>query len=106
MLTPQQIITGYVMSGSAATYYNALEKTIVQSMDLVNTTGAAVNCTVNIVPNGGAAGVSNRIISARSISAGETYVCPEAVGMVIDAGGSINAIGAGVTIIASGVLVT
>jgi len=93
------------MSGTSTPYYIATNQTIVQSMNLVNTTGAAVNCNVNIIPNGGTLATSNRIISTKSIAAGETYTCPEAVGMVVQAGGSIEALGAGVTIIASGTLV-
>jgi hypothetical protein len=105
MLQPEQIITGVVMTGASTAWYAATNQTIVQSINLVNTTGAAVNCTVNIVPNGGSVGVANQIISARSIAAGETYTCPEAVGMVVQAGGSIDALGNGVTLIASGILV-
>jgi len=106
MLTPSQIISGSQMTAAAVTYYTAAQQTIVQSMDLCNTTVGAVACTVYIVPLGGPTNATTTIISARSIAAGETYTCPEAVGMVVEVGGLIRGLGLNVTIIASGVKVS
>jgi hypothetical protein len=105
MLKPVQIIPGSVMTGAAVVYYTALYKTIIQSMDLVNTSGGAVSCTVYRVPSGGAAGAANTLIPARSVGAGQTDLCQEAAGMVLEANDTIQALGNGVTLIASGLQV-
>ena len=47
--------------------------------------------TVNIVPIAGSAVVSNEIINARTLQAGETYVSPELAGMVLLPGDQIFA---------------
>ena len=105
MLEPVQIIPGSVMTGTAATYYTAVYKTIIQSMDLVNTTGGAVACTVYRIARGDTAAARNTTISASSVAAGATYLCPEMVGMVLEPGDFIQALGNGVTIMASGLWV-
>lgn len=51
-----------------------------------NTTAGAVSLTVFLVPSAGAAGVTNTIVSARSLAAGECYTFPEIVGHVLNAG--------------------
>lgn len=103
--TAKRLVPGSQLTGAAATYYTApaLTRAIVKSAQLTNTTGGAVACTVYIVPSGGAAGASNTAISARTIAAGETYNCPELVNAVIEAGGTIQALGLSVTLTASGV---
>lgn len=93
------------MTGSATTYYTAVNQTIIQSMDLVNTSGAAVSCTVYRVARGDTAAARNTTISALSVAAGSTYLCPEMVNMVLEPGDFIQALGNGVTIMASGLLV-
>jgi len=106
MLTPSQIIPGSQLTSSFASYYLAQQQTIIQSMNLCNTTGAAVTCTVHIVQNNLTRSARTTIISARVIAAGSTYTCPESVGMIVEQAGTIEAIGNGVTIMASGVKVT
>ena len=106
MLTPSQIIPGSQMTGAVATYYTAQQQTIIQSMDLCNTTAGAVACTIYVTPLAGTTNATTTIISAKSIAAGETYICPEAVGMIVEAGGLIRGLGLNVTIMASGVKVT
>lgn len=105
MLEPASIIPGSQMTGAAVNYYTAIYKTIIQSMDLTNTTGGAVSCTVYRVPRGASAAASNTTISASPVAAGATHLCPEMVGMVLEPGDSIQALGNNVTIMASGLLV-
>lgn len=104
-ITAKRLVPGSAMAGSAATYYTAptLTKAVVKSAQLTNTTGGAVACTVYAVPSGGAVGAANTIVSARSVAAGETYNCPELVNQVIEAGGTIQALGNGVTLTVSGI---
>lgn len=102
--TAKRLVSGSQLTGSAATYYTAptLTKTIIKSAQLTNTTAGAVACTVYLVPSAGTAGATNTVISARSIAAGETYNCPELVNAVLEAGGTIQALGLNVTLTASG----
>jgi hypothetical protein len=73
-----------------------------------NTTGGPLTVTVNLVPNGGTAGSSNAIVSARQIAAGQSRVFPELVNHVLGSGGTIYTAtsGSGITIKCSGVEVT
>src|SRR5688572_161067 len=102
--TAKRLVSGSQLTGSAATYYTApsLTKARIQAAALTNTTGGAVACTVYLVPSGGSAGATNTFISARSIAAGETYPCPELINQVIEAGGTIQALGLNVTLAVSG----
>lgn len=105
-VTPKSIIQAQQLTGSNATYYTATNvRTIIDKMTLTNTTAGAVTATIDLVDNGGTAGVSERIISARSIASGETYTCPEIVGHILNAGDSIQGLSsaaASLTIRASG----
>lgn len=90
-VTPKAIVASQQLTNANATYYTATNvRTIIDKMTIVNTTGGAVTATIDLVDSGGSAGVTERIISARSISAGETYTCPEAVGHVLNNGDSIQ----------------
>lgn len=97
------------MTGVAATYYTAPSasgsRAIVRRMVLINTTAAPVACAVYLVASGGAAAVTNEV-SAPTLAAGESRTITEAEGQVIEAGGTIQALGLSVTIVASGVEVT
>lgn len=66
-------------------------RTIIDKMTATNTTGVAATLTVNLVKAAGAAGVTNAVVSAQSIAAGATYVCPEAVGHTLNPGDFISA---------------
>lgn len=61
-------------------------RTILDKFTGTNTTAGAVTLTVFLVPSAGAAGVTNTIVSARSLAAGECYTFPEIVGHVLNAG--------------------
>lgn len=100
------IIPSQQLTGSNATYYTSTNiQTIIDKMTVCNTTGGAVTLTIDLVDSGGTAGVTERVISARSIAAGETYTCPEVVGHVLNAGDTIQGLAgsaASLTIRASG----
>lgn len=101
-VTPKALITSQQLTNAAATYYTSTNiVTIVDKFTLTNTTGGAVTATVSI----GADAASTRIISARSIAAGECYICPEMVGQVLNAGELIQALASAntsITVRASG----
>lgn len=101
---PARLVSGSQLTGAAATYYTAPANTIttIAAMTLTNTTAGAVNCTVYLVPSGGSAGVTNCILSARTIAIGESYNVASAIGQTLPAGGFIQALGLNVTMVASG----
>jgi hypothetical protein len=66
-------------------YTSSAVKTIVDKFTVTNATGSAATFALNLVPSGGAAGTSNLLIS-RTIQPAETYLCPEVVGHILDAG--------------------
>lgn len=72
----------------------ALTKRVIKSASLVNTTGAPIAATVNLV-NAAATAITH--ISARSIAAGESYPCPELIGKGMNPGGFPQALGNGLT---------
>lgn len=73
-----------------------LTKRVIRSASLVNKTAAPIAATVYLVKSGGAAGdAGSTRIPARTIAAGETYLCPELVNRGLNAGGFVSALGAG-----------
>ena len=114
MRIPKRLVSGSALTGSAATYYtvptntNAViaPKAIIRRMTFCNTTAGAVSVTAYLIPSGGSAAASNTIVSARSVAAGETWNSPEAEGHVLEAGGFIQALGNGVTLMVSGEEIT
>lgn len=105
--TAKRLVSGSVLTAVAATYYTtpASTRVIIRRMVLYNSTAAAVACAVNLVPSGGAAAVANRV-KAPTLAAGESLTITEAEGQVLEEGGTIQALGLGVTLMASGVEVT
>lgn len=92
-VTPLALVDSQQLTNVNAIYYTATNvRTIIDKMTLCNTTGGAVTVTVDLVNAGGTAGVAERLISARSLAAGETYICPEATGHVLNASDTIQAL--------------
>lgn len=104
-VTAKRFINGSQLTGAAAVYYTvpALTTSVIKALSICNTTAGAITVTIYLVPSGGSAGVTNAITSGLSVAANATYVCPEAVNQVLEAGGTIQALGANLTIVASGV---
>ncbi len=97
-VTPKGLIASQQLTGSNATYYTATNvRTIIDKMTLCNTTAGAITATIDLVDSGGSAGATERIISARSIAAGETYTCPEAVGHILNPGDTIQGLASSAT---------
>lgn len=93
-VTPKALIDAQQVASSSTLYYTSTNVvTIVDKFTATNTTGGAVTLTVYI----GTASAAHTIISARSINAGETYICPEMVGQVLNAGDTIYAVASAAT---------
>lgn len=105
------IIASKQAENSQTTQYTAPTgtRTIIDKFTATNTTVGAVALTVNLVTSAGSAAASNVVISAKSLSAGETYACPEVVGHVLNTGDFISTLAGAatsITIRASGREVT
>ena len=89
------ILDGTLLTASAATYGTAvptLTKRTIQAMKLYNGTAAPVACEVFLIPSGGTAIDTTRVIS-RTIGVEETYTCPEVINEGLNAGGFVQALG-------------
>ncbi len=87
-------ITGAQLTASAATYYTvpANTKSVIKKLTFTNTDTVARTVTVYLVPSAGTAGVTNILVSARAIAAGDTYDCTEALGQTLLPAGFIQAL--------------
>lgn len=104
---PKRLVDGSQIAASATTYYTTPANTLttISAMTLTNTTAGALTATVYLVPSGGAAGVANCILSARTLSAGESFNVGSAIGQTMAAGGFISALASSatsITLVASG----
>jgi len=90
-VTSKPVVAGTQLVTTNSTLYTANNVTaIIDALTLCNTSASAATATIDLVSSGGSAGVTYRIISARSIGAGETYRCPEAIGHSLKTGDSIQ----------------
>lgn len=105
-VTVKNIIPRKQAENSQTTQYTAVNcKTIIDKFTVTNTNASNVTFSVNLVPVGGTAATANVVMNARSIAAGECYLCPELVGQTLEAGGFISTIAgtaSALTISASG----
>ena len=80
------------------TQYTAINcKTIIDKFTATNTTAGNVTISVNLVTGGGAAGVTNLIVDARSLAADETYTFPELIGQALEPSGFISTVASAAT---------
>lgn len=89
-IAPTQLGTG------AQTLYTVPSGTVstVSNLSLTNVTASPVAVTVYNVPSGQTAGATNELVAAFSLSAGQSYVPPQAIGLQLAAGSSIQALAA------------
>ena len=89
----KSIIPSKYAENSQTTQYTATGcKARLDKFTATNVTGTAATLSVNLVASGGTAGANNKIISTRTIAAGESYVCTPLMGQVLEAGGFISVI--------------
>jgi hypothetical protein len=81
------------LENTQTTQYTATNvRAIIDKATITNTSANNVTVSVNLVTVSGSAGASNLIIDTRTIVPDETYLCPELVGQVLEAGGFISTI--------------
>ena len=109
-VTVKNIIPPKQAENAQTAQYTATNcKCIIDKFTVTNTNTSNVTISVNLVASGGSAGNSNLIVKTRSVVPGETYLCPELVGQVLEAGGFISTLASAatsLTITASGREVT
>lgn len=92
-LTLANLVAGSVLTNGVLTYYTATNvRATIQNATVVNTTAGAVTVTIHLVPSGGSPSASNMKISAQSVAAGQSYLCPELIGANVMVGGTIQAL--------------
>lgn len=100
MTIQNYIHDGSTLAAAAAVQGTAvpdLTKRIIRAAVLCNSTASPIAASVYLVPNGGTADATNIMISARTISPGESYPCPELVNQGLNKLGTVQALGAGLT---------
>jgi len=92
-VTTKVLVAPLQMQNTQTTQYTAtavraiIDKATVTNTDTVNRT-----FSVNLVTASGSASNSNLVIDDKTVVPGETYLCPELVGQVLDPGGFISTI--------------
>lgn len=87
-------ITSAQLTISAAVYYAAPTgtKATVNNLSFTNTTGTPATVTLHRVPSGGTPTAANMIASAYSVPGNRTYVPPQAMGLHLEAGWTLQAL--------------
>lgn len=87
----KNLIPGKQIEASQTSQYTAIGvKTIIDKFTVTNTSAVNVSFSMNLVPSAGTAGDDNIILDTRTIAPSETYLCPEAIGQVIEASGFLS----------------
>ena len=98
MITPKNLVPSKAMENAQTTQYTATNcRAVIDKCTVTNISAGAVTFSVNLVPTGGSAGSSNKIISSKSLAAGECYQCPEVIGHILEAGGFISTLAGAAT---------
>jgi hypothetical protein len=82
------------LTTSAVVYYTAPTGTTstINNLSLNNTSAGVVKVTLYRVPSGGSVGSSNAFLSAYSLSPGQSYVPPAAIGLQLETGMTLQAL--------------
>lgn len=109
--TNVQIIPAQALTTTLSSYYTsrAKTKTLLSKLTLTNVTGSAETVDVHLVPSGGTADATNRLIQSRTLDTNEAWSAYPIEGQVLREGDSIHAVAGSndaILIMASGVELT
>lgn len=94
-IKPNNIVAAQLTNAAPATPGSyvapANTKSVIKKLTFTNNDTVARTVTVYLVPSGGTAGVTNILVAARAVAAGDTFDCTEALGQTMLAGGFISA---------------
>ena len=97
-VTVKNIIPAKQAENAQTTQYTATGcRTIIDKFTVTNTGAANVTFSVNLVASSGSAGAANLVLDEKNIVPGETYLCPELVGQVLEPGGFISTLAGAAT---------
>lgn len=92
-VTAKVLIAAKLLENSQTVQYTVSgARAVIDKATVTNTSGNNVTLSVNLVTAAASEAASNLVIDDKVIFPGETYLCPELVGHVIDPGGYISAI--------------
>lgn len=81
------------MQNAQTTQYTASSvRAIIDKATVVNTDTVNRTFSINLVQSGGSASNANLVIDDKTVVPGETYLCPELVGQVLEPGSFISTI--------------
>lgn len=102
-VTQKNIVPGVALAAAVGILYTAplLSRARLTNATVTNPTAGVLACTMYHVTGAGAPPAASTKISARPISPGETYTCPELVNIVLEPGDTIQGLGLGLVFSAS-----
>lgn len=102
-ITHKQLVAPQTLTATVQTLYTvpASTKTQLRAFSVTNTTVGAVELQAWLVASGSSAGAGN-LIEKKTLGAGETYLCLQAINQILPTGSTIQALGEGLTLMASG----
>lgn len=87
----RNIIPRKYAENAQTTQYTATNcRTVIDKFTVTNISAANAVISVNLVPNAGAAGNDNLVLKTRTVAPNESYLCPELIGQLLEAGGFIS----------------
>jgi hypothetical protein len=87
MITRKSIVPSKYLENSLTTQYTVSNGTlIIESPTFTNITASNVTFDVYIVPSGGSAGDSNRVIKSKSVAPSESYEATALFGKILTSG--------------------
>ena len=98
-VTVKTLVAPVQMAATDTTQYTAPTGTraIFDKVTVTNTDTSVRTFSVHLIQSGGSPGNSNLIIDARAVQPDETYLCPELVGQVLNAGAFLSTIASAAT---------
>lgn len=99
MIRVPKAIASAQLTTSAVTYYTAPSGTTatINNLSLTNTSASPVSVTLYRVPNAGSASASNQFTAPYTVAVGQTYVPPQAIGLQLDPGMTLQALAGAAT---------
>jgi hypothetical protein len=97
-VTVRTLIAPKQMEATQTTQYTSVSaKTIIDKVTVTNTDTVNRTFSVNLIQSAGSATNANLIIDDRTVVPGETYLCQELIGQVLDSGAFISTIASAAT---------
>jgi hypothetical protein len=97
-VTPKTLIDAKQAENALTTQYTATNVTaLIDKFTVTNTTGGAQTIDVHLVPEGGSADATNKVIDAATVAANATMTLTQLSGQVLEAGDFISTIASAAT---------